>query len=201
MYRFHPFRPENHRHAIRHGKAIRSPGGAAQTLSNRFLLPVVEEKPALLTRTPMGKAERRWVLLPTVSPCPPNGKRPLFLPAVNSRHLYAVYCSYCRSSISEAQLLIGVRDLDEKGSLPMDLRRMLSPRLPPLTMSTTVFQRLPDGRMGQKTVVHDRGDSLAGHLSISPGRLPVISSAKPAASLTCFNEGQDHVESLTACCE
>ncbi|WP_426153492.1 L-dopachrome tautomerase-related protein [Pseudomonas sp. DC3000-4b1] len=100
---------------IASGKASRRLSGARQTSVDPAFVPVVEGRPALLSKGADGKTKPLGVASDGIALSPDGGT--LYFSPLSSRHLYAVPTASLRdSSLSDAQLQAAVQDLGEKGA-------------------------------------------------------------------------------------
>ena len=172
---------------IASGKASRRLSGAAQTSVDPDFVPVVEGRPALLTKGADGKPKALGVASDGIA-LSADGKDLYFSP-LSSRHLYAVSTALLRDpTVSEAQLQSAVRDLGEKGAsdgLEADAEGAVYATD---YEHNGIRKRLPDGTW--QTIVHDPRVLWPDTLSIGPDGY-LYFTANQLNRSPGFNDGQD----------
>lgn len=172
------------------GAATRRLSGAKATSVDPAFVPVIEGRPALVTRNAKGEAGLLKVASDGIA-LSDDGKTLYFCP-LSSRHLYSVPTALLRDpKVTEAQLEEAVVDLGEKGAsdgLEADARGSVYAGD---YEHNAIRQMLPDGRW--RTVVQDSKILWPDTLSIGPdGYLYFI--ANQLHRSPGFNEGTDKRE-------
>ena len=157
------------------------------SLCRSDFVPVVEGKPALLTKDADGKPKALGVASDGIA-LSADGNDLYFSP-LSSRHLYAVSTALLRDpAVSEAQLQSAVRDLGEKGAsdgLEADAEGAVYATD---YEHNGIRKRLPDGTW--QTIVHDPRVLWPDTLSIGPDGY-LYFTANQLHRSPGFNDGQD----------
>ncbi|MGG2399407.1 SMP-30/gluconolactonase/LRE family protein [Pseudomonas sp. SH1-B] len=172
---------------IASGKASRRLSGAPQTSVDKNFVPVVEGKPALLSKDAKGKSKPLGVASDGIA-LSADGKTLYFSP-LSSRHLYAVPTQLLRATeVSETQLQAAVLDLGEKGAsdgLEADAEGAVYATD---YEHNAIRKRLADGSW--QTIVHDSRVLWPDTLSIGPDGYLYFTVNQLHRS-PGFNEGRD----------
>ncbi len=172
---------------IASGKASRRLSGAVQTSVDPDFVPVVEGRPALLTKGADGKPKALGVASDGIALS--SDGNDLYFSPLSSRHLYAVSTALLRDpAVSEAQLQSAVRDLGEKGAsdgLEADAEGAVYATD---YEHNGIRKRLPDGTW--QTIVHDPRVLWPDTLSIGPDGYLYFTVNQLHRS-PGFNDGQD----------
>ncbi|KPA89159.1 MULTISPECIES: L-dopachrome tautomerase-related protein [Pseudomonas] len=172
------------------GNASRRLSGAKSTSVDPSFVPVIEGKPALITRDAQGGNSFLKVASDGIA-LSSDGQTLYFCP-LSSRHLYSISTALLRdASVSEAELEKAVVDLGEKGAsdgLEADANGSVYAGD---YEHDAIRQRLPDGRW--QTIVQDPRAQWPDTLSIGPDGY-LYFTANQLHRSPGFHDGQDKRE-------